>query len=109
MVHKYRVSFDLDLGAVAPEPFEGVVDNDEIAANVVSTMLLKQTRLESLAAFRGLQRETGLSQDEKAERQAVLLKKVMLTLMAEANLSVEKLPDNTEIQTELPFERQMAA
>lgn len=108
-MHKYRVSFDLDLGAIAPEPFEGSVNGVDAATEVVSTMLLRNTRLETLVEFRKVQTDPTTSRDEKAERQAMLLRKVMLTLMAEANLAVEKLPDNAVIQTELPFERQMAA
>lgn len=104
---KVHVGFNVDLGKLNPEAFEGVVDTQEfvdVAEETIKAMLLGFARRQALADLRDAQRDPTLTKEQKATRMAAALRKSMLTLQAEANLDVTILPEDTVIPTEHPAE-----
>jgi hypothetical protein len=98
---KYRVSFLLDTETMAPEA-DGLRDIYEL----VSSQLLNGAMRTHRDALRAL-RACGTIVDTDEQRRAI--GGMMLALMAQANLSVEEMPADTFVETELPFEKQNAA
>lgn len=99
MTTNYRVSFNLKIEGISSED---VTENGLTAA---ITRLLESARANEKAKLHGIRTSSNLGQDDKAIAMAGCLRGIMLSLMAQANLSVEPLPDDVHIETQLPFER----
>lgn len=98
MPSKYRVSFDLDIEGIKPE------DVTENGVRAAMKRLLNSARAHEKTTLHGIRTSSNLSEDEKAIAMAGCLRGIMASLMAQANLSVESLPDDTHIETRQPFE-----
>lgn len=103
---KFKVAFNLDLSQIAPEALmgPGEVSLDTIQ-EVVAKMLLSQARKAAKDKLHSVRRDATMDPDVKVIQMADQIRKMMITLMAEANMSVEKISDDTVISTELPFEK----
>lgn len=103
---KFKVEFNLDLTQIAPEALE---QTEEVSLDVVSQtvgrMLLQQARKAAKDRIHQIRRDANLDPDVKVIQMSEQLRHMMLTLMAEANLKIERLSDDVEILTELPFEQ----
>lgn len=104
---KFRVIFDMDLNHIVPEMEEGS-DEQEMVMELVRATLLTNARANIRNDLRKIQNDHNLDFDVKAMRMAGFLKKMMLTLQAEANLTVERLENDVVIKTRLPFENKFA-
>jgi hypothetical protein len=102
-VSKYRVAFNLDLAQIAPS-LDAKDPSERAAAEVVTTMLINAARLNAKDELQKVRRDPSLESDVKVIRMAEQMRKMMLTLMAEANLEVTHLANDTVISTKLPFE-----
>lgn len=103
---KFQVAFNLDLSQVAPEALMGPEPIDlEVVKEAVSAMLLSQARKAARDKLHEIRRDVGMDSDVKIIQMSEQIRKVMITLMAEANMTVTQLRDDVEISTELPFER----
>jgi hypothetical protein len=107
---KVKVSFNLDLSQIAPEVLlDASVSLNEGTQEAVTKLLLRGARKTAKDELRKLHRDAVIDADVKVIKTAELMRKIMFTLMAEANMEVEELPESTEIQTQLPFEREYEA
>lgn len=98
---KFRVSFDVDLGHIEPEVFAGSEDPNASAETVLNKFL-EDTRKQSLLELRKLQQRKDLPVEEQRALMVQCLRRSMLTLQAQANLKLDRLPDDTVIPTDLP-------
>jgi hypothetical protein len=105
-VSKFKVEFNLDLTQIAPEAVEETGEISLAAVSqTVSKMLLQQARKAAKDRMHQIRRDPNLDADVKVIQMSEQVRNMMLTLMAEANLKVERLCDEVEILTELPFEQ----
>lgn len=103
---KFKVAFNLDLAQIAPEALMGPGEVSlETVEEVVSAMFLSQARKAAKDKLHAIRRDSEMDSDVKVIQMSEQIRKMMITLMAEANMSVERLDDSVEISTELPFER----
>lgn len=103
---KFKVSMDLDLTQIAPEALMGPEPVPlSVVEDVFTDMLINEARKASRDSYQKLRRDQDMDPDVKAIKMAEHIRKMMLTLMAQANLSVERLDDSTTILTQLPFEK----
>lgn len=102
---KFRVAFDLDLTDIAPEIATEQQDMKATVEGVVTSMLLSQARTKAREELHQVRKDPSLDNEVRTIKMGEQLRKIMLTLMAEANLNIEPLPAHTTIQRELPFER----
>jgi hypothetical protein len=100
MTSKYRVSFDLNIEGISPD------DVTENGVKAAIERLLTSARAHEKTKLHGIRTSSNLSQDEKAVAMADCLRGIMASLMAQANLSVESLLDDTHIETKQPFEHE---
>lgn len=103
---KFRVAFDVDLTNIAPELSVGSEDVEATVSNMVSEMLLSQARAHAREELHKVRKDTSIDSDVKVLKMGEQLRKIMLTLMAEANLKIQPLPNDVVIHRELPFERE---
>lgn len=101
---KFRIVMDMDFAELAPEDLDGTSADIAVVKDVVSKSLIEGARAQAKRDLHTVRRDRELDQDVKAIRMAEQLRKIMMTMMAEANLSVEELPASTPISTKLPFE-----
>ena len=110
MSSKFEVLFNVDVSHIAPEMLRGQAEpTADAVKEVITTMLIENARARSKAEFHKIRRDTVMDSEVKTIRMAEQLRSMMLSLMAQANLSVRQIADDVDIQTELPFERQYAA
>jgi len=100
---------DLDFGELAPEELHNDAGDAERVEEAFKGMILSQARSKSIKELHEIRKDQELDLDVKAIKMAEKLLKIKATLMAEANLKVEKLEDTAEIGTELPFEKRYRA
>jgi hypothetical protein len=91
-----RVSFLLDTSQLGL--------GEDIAQGIVKG-LLAPARLTHKSAIQAARLDGEVPADEKMARIAEGVRGMMLSLMAEANLTIEPMPDDTAVAMELPFER----
>ena len=96
---------DLDFGELAPETLNGDAGDTERVEEAFKAMILSQARARSIKELHDIRKDVDMDEDVRTIRMAEKLLKIKATLMAEANLKVEKLPETARIGTELPFER----
>lgn len=101
---KFRIVMDMDFAELAPEDLVGAASDIDVVKDVVSKSLIAGARAQAKRDLHTIRKDSDLDQDVKAIRMAEQLRKIMMTMMAEANLSVEELPSATPISTKLPFE-----
>lgn len=103
---KFKVAFNLDLAQIAPEALmgPGEVSLDTVE-QVVSAMLLSQARKAAKDRLHAIRKDVAMDSDVKVIQMSEQIRNMMITLMAEANMTVEKLDDSVAISTELPFEK----
>ncbi len=106
---KVRVTFDLDLGKLAPEIFAQYRDPLVAAEVALDTMLLDPSRQASLAEVRRVQGDPSMERSTKAPLMASFLRRAMVPMQAKANLKVEMIPEDSLILTDHPLERRCAA
>lgn len=105
---KFNVSFNVDLSHIAPDLGHGSEVTEGEVSETITKLLLGSARRQATEELHKVRKDACLDNDVKAIRMAEHLRKIMLTLMAEANLKIEAMPEDTAVQTELPFERQYA-
>lgn len=96
---KAKVTFDLDLSDM------DILSTQAAAEECVQTVLLSAARAQHLQKLQEVRKDTSEDDDVRTIKMAELLKQIKITLIAEANISVEALPDDYPIKTELPFEK----
>lgn len=102
---KFRIVMDMDFGQIAPEAVGSGPADLETIREVFTAAVINPARSQSKADLHKIRTDADMDMDVKAIRMAEHLRKIMATLMAEANLQVQRLPADHEISTELPFER----
>ena len=103
---KFKVAFNLDLSQIAPEALMGPGEVPlETVEDVVTTMFINEARRAAKDKLHEIRRDQSMDADVKVIKMSEQIRKMMITLMAQANMSVERISDNVEISTELPFER----
>lgn len=102
---KFRVAFNVDLSQIAPDA--GV--SAEAAADAVRALLLKEARANARNELHSIRLDPELDHEVRVIKMAEQMRKLMLTLMAEANLEIDPLSEETPIETELPFEKEYRA
>lgn len=105
---KFKVAFNLDLAQIAPETLMQLGSKDvplKTVSDVVATMLLGQARKSAKDKLHSIRLDSNIDPDVKIIKMSEQIRNMMITLMAESNMSVERLDDSVEIYTELPFER----
>lgn len=102
---KFRVTMDLDFGELSPEALQNDAGDLERVEEAFKGMILSQARSKSITELHDIRKDQDMDLDVRAIRMAEKLLKIKATLMAEANLKVERLPGDAEIGTELPFEK----
>lgn len=103
---KFKVAFSLDLTQIAPEVgLSQKGESLEEIQEVIASMFLVQTRKAARDKLHEIRCDTSLDSDVKIIQMSEQIRKMMFTLMAEANMSVERLDESVEISTELPFEK----
>jgi len=95
---KFRITFDVDTTAMLPEAT--LVGIEEF----VTRALIRSARARQKQTFDAA-KASDLPDGDKAAAMAQPMRDMMLTLMAEANLRVETLPDDAYVEMELPFEK----
>ena len=103
---KFKVSFNLDLSQIAPEALMGPGEVDlSVVEDVVTRMFINEARRAAKGELHKIRRDTMLDPDVKIIKMSEQIRRMMITLMAQANMSVERIADSVEISTELPFEK----
>lgn len=95
---KARITFDIDFEQLG-------ADDLAVATAVVQSQLINAARAYHKNGIQAARLNGDLSEEAKAVKLAEGVRSMMLTLMAQANMAVEALPDDAPISTELPFER----
>ena len=103
---KFKVAFNLDLTQIAPEALMGSGEVPlSTVEDVVTTMFINEARRAAKDKLHDIRKDQMMDSDVKVIKMAEQIRKMMITLMAEANMTVERIADDVEISTELPFER----
>lgn len=103
---KFKVSFNLDLTQIAPEALMGPGNvASSVVEDVVTTMFINEARKAAKDELHRIRRDQTMDADVKVIKMSEQIRKMMITLMAQANMTVEPIGDDVEISTELPFER----
>lgn len=105
---KFRVVFDVDLEKICPEALAGAGDTVESAEVLLSRMLLEAARKNALKDVQRV-RQSNLSAEEKSIAMAECLRRAKLALQAEANMTVEALPDSAVVLDDIPERVALAA
>lgn len=101
---KFRIVMDMDFAELAPEDLAEAAGDVNVIKDVVTKTLIQGARAQAKRDLHTIRRDASMDDDVRAIRMAEQLRKIMATMMAEANLSVETLPESTPISTKLPFE-----
>lgn len=109
MPNKFRITFDVDLGKIAPEVLSEGADAEATAQMAVTGMLLAFARKQAIREMQAVGRRSDLAANEKTKLMARQLKRAKLALQAEANLSVDCLPDDAVIRDDTPEREALAA
>lgn len=110
MSAKFNISFNVDLSHIAPElMLDGRQPSEAEVSEVITSKMINQARAFAKSEYHRIRKDASMDNDVKAIKMAEQMQKMMLTLMAQANLEVSLMPESTHIETELPFERRMAA
>jgi hypothetical protein len=105
-VSKFKVSFNLDLTQIAPEMLMGPTPvGTDVVEDVVTRMFINEARRAAKDELHRIRRDQAMDADVKVIKMSEQIRKMMITLMAQANMSVEAIGDDVEISTELPFEK----
>ncbi len=96
---KARVIIDLDLDEYPHATTE------EAVVRLINTLLIGPARAAALAGLNEVRKAPDMDDDARAMDMQAWLQRIKLTLCAEANVSVQMLPDNALISTKLPFEQ----
>ena len=107
---KYNISINVDIAHVAPELVEGgkVPTSEEVEA-ALAKLILEQARRKAQDNLRTIQRDPDMDHDVKVIKMGEEMRKLMASIMAEANMTATQIPQSTVIQTELPWEQRYAA
>lgn len=106
---KFRVAFDVDLSKISPEDFGNAGAELEAAEALITSVLLETTRKAALKQLVALRMQAGLSDAQRSTAMAEQLRAAKLTLQAEANLTVEALPDDAVVLDDTPERIALAA
>lgn len=101
---KFRIAMDMDFADLAPELLKGSEADQEVVREAFTSMLIRGARANAKRELHDIRKDAVMDMDVKAIRMAEQLRKIMSTLMAEANLTVAPLDASTPISTTLPFE-----
>jgi len=71
---------------------------------VVTKMLINEARRAAKEELHRIRRDQTMDADVKVIKMSEQIRKMMITLMAQANMTVKQISSNTHISTELPFE-----
>lgn len=101
MTDKFTISFNVDLADVSPE-YAGKF-TDEIVAKVIKEALINPARANARDQIKATP-QMDMDSDIKSIRMAAHLRHIMLTIMAEANMSIEPLDADHPVSKLLPCE-----
>lgn len=79
-----------------------------VVEDVVTRMFINEARRASKEQLHAIRRDQTMDADVKVIKMSEQIRKMMITLMAQANMTVTRISDDTVISTELPFERTYA-
>jgi len=97
---------DMDFTNLVAEPLGSEPSDLEVVRDSFQSMVLKSARADAARELHRVRRDQEIDLDVKSIRMAEQIRKIMATLMAEANIKVESIAEDTPIQTRLPFEEQ---
>lgn len=101
---KARVSFSLDLAQICPEAISDDGLNMDAVHKVVTQHLINPARKTHKDALHAFKRDGSLDADLKVIKMTECVRAMMTTLMCQANMAVERLPNDYPISKDLPFE-----
>lgn len=107
---KFNISFNVDMQHIAPELVSsGNEINPVQVEEAFTSMILEEARKHAKSELHRIRKDADMDQDVKAIKMSEQLRKMMFSLMAEANVQITPIEDSAIVQTELPFERRYAA
>ena len=107
---KFKVTFEVDLGKISPDELaNGTSDEAAVARAVVTRMLLASNRKSSLREMQKARTSPNLTDEQRAQLMAECLRRAQISMMAEANLSVEALPADAVIREDTEEREALAA
>jgi len=95
---------DMDFTNLVGDTLGSEASDLEVVRDSFQSMVLKAARADATRELHRVRRDQDIDLDVKSIRMAEQIRKIMATLMAEANLKVESIEEDVPVHTRLPFE-----